>query len=177
MFLQKIWRARSPQAPVQHTHMILHRTLNRHGRSPAGHSLTEAELAKAIATSWSRETSDDPRRWSYDNPARGQCAVTALIVQDFFGGGLRCAHINLTPHYWNLLPNHCELDLTKSQFKEVAISGAPIESTRQLVLSSSTTRRNYRRLRKLVLATLRSRDRDFIRTSHSTGTLFARFRG
>jgi hypothetical protein len=157
MFLQKVWHAKSPQAPVQPTHMILHRTLNRHGRSPAGHSLPEAELAKAIAESWCRETSDDPLRWSCDNPARGQCAVTALIVQDFFGGDLLCAHINLTPHYWNLLPNRYELDLTKGQFKEVAISGAPIESTRQLVLSSSTTRRNYKRLRKLVLAALHTR--------------------
>jgi len=157
MFLQNIWRAKPPQAPVQHTHMILHRTLNRHGRSPAGHSLTEAELAKAIAKCWGRETSDDPLGWSCDNPARGQCAVTSLIVQDFFGGDLLCAHINLTPHYWNLLANRLELDLTKGQFKEVAISGAPSEATRQFVLSNSTTRRNYKRLRKLVLAALHTR--------------------
>jgi hypothetical protein len=157
MFLQNIWRAKSPQAPGQHTHMILHRILNRHGCSPARHSLTEAELAKTIAKSWSRETSDDPGRWSCDNPARGQCAVTALIVQDFFGGDLLRGNINLTPHYWNLLPNRCELDLTKNQFKEVVFWGTPTQSCRQFVLSNSTTRRNYKRLRKLVLAALHTR--------------------
>jgi hypothetical protein len=154
MFLQKVWRAKTPQTPVQHTHMILRRTLNRHGRSPAGHTLTEAELEKTIAKSWSRETSDDPRRWSCDNPARGQCAVTALIVQDFFGGDLLHGYINWTPHYWNLLPNRFELDLTKNQFKEVVFSGTPTQSSRQFILSNSTTRRNYKRLRKLVLAAL-----------------------
>ena len=157
MFLQKAWRAKSPQAPVQHTHMIFHRTLNRHGRWPDGYPLTEAELAKAIAESWSRETSDDPQRWSCDNPARGQCAVTALIVQDFFGGDLLRRYINLTPHYWNLLPNRFELDLTKNQFKEVVFSGTPTQSSRQFILSNSTTRRNYKRLRKLVLAALHSK--------------------
>jgi hypothetical protein len=157
MFLQKVWRATSPDAPIQHAHMILHRSPHRQSCSPARDSLAEAELVKAIAESWRRETSDDPRRWSFDNPALGQCAVTALIVQDFFGGDLLCANINLTRHYWNRLPNRCELDLTKGQFKEVAISGAPIESTRQYVLSFSTTRRNYKRLRKIVLAALHTR--------------------
>jgi len=157
MFLQNVWRAKSPQATVQHTHMILQRTLDRHGRSPAGLSLTEAELAEAIAKSWSRETSDDPQRWSCDNPARGQCAVTALIVQDFFGGDLLRSNINWTPHYWNLLPNRFELDLTKNQFKEVVFSGTPTQSSRQFILSNSTTRRNYKRLRKLVLAALHSK--------------------
>jgi hypothetical protein len=157
MFLQKALRAKFPQTLVQYAHAILDKNLKRHSQSPSGHSFTEAELTKAIAKSWSRETSDDPRGWSYSNPARGQCAVTALIVQDFFGGDLLRANINLTPHYWNRLPNRCELDLTTGQFKEVAISRAPIESTRQFVLSFSTTRRNYKRLRKRVLATLHTR--------------------
>jgi hypothetical protein len=157
MFLQKALGAKPPQTLVQYAHAILDKNLKRHSQAPSGHSFTEAELTKAIARSWSRETSDDPQRWSDSNPARGQCAVTALIVQDFFGGDLLRANISLTPHYWNRLPNRCELDLTKGQFKEVAISGAPIESTRQFVLSFSTTRRNYKRLRKRVLATLHTR--------------------
>jgi hypothetical protein len=157
MFLQKALRAKSPRTLVQYAHAILGKNLKRHSQAISGHSFTEAELTKAITESWSRETSDDPLGWSYSNPARGQCAVTALIVQDFFGGDLLRANINLTPHYWNLLPNRCELDLTKGQFKEIAISGAPIKSTRQSVLSFSTTRLNYKRLRKRVLATLHTR--------------------
>ena len=157
MFLQKSFQAKSPQTLVQFAHAILDKNLKRYSQSHPGHSFTGAELTKAIAMCWSRETSDDPRGWSDSNPARGQCAVTALIVQDFFGGDLLRANINLTPHYWNLLPNRCELDLTKGQFKEVAISGTPIESTRQFVLSFSATRRNYKRLRKRVIAALHTR--------------------
>jgi hypothetical protein len=29
---------------------------------------------------------DDVPKWSIDNPAAGQCAVTALIIHDYFGG-------------------------------------------------------------------------------------------
>ncbi len=126
-------------------------------RSPARHSPTETELTKAITDSWCRETSDDPLRWSCANPARGQCLVTALIVQDFFGGDLLTCTINWVQHFWNLLPNCRELDLTKSQFKEVFMSETPTKSTRQYILSFSTTRRNYKRLRRLVLAALHSR--------------------
>ncbi len=157
MLLQKAWRAKSLQTPVRFAHAILCKNLKLQNQSTFGQSLTEAELTKAIAKSWSRDTSDDPQGWSYSNPARGQCAVTALIVQDFFGGDLLCTNINFTLHYWNLLPNRCELDLTRGQFKEVAISEDPFKSTRQFALSFSTTRRNYKRLRKLVLAALHAR--------------------
>lgn len=39
---------------------------------------------EAIRKSWSRETCypEDQDRWSETNPAIGQCAVTALLVQD-----------------------------------------------------------------------------------------------
>jgi hypothetical protein len=156
-FCRKLGEQSPYKTLVQYAHAIPDKNLERHSQSPSMHSFTETELAKAIAASWNRDTSDDPQRWSYSNPARGQCAVTALIVQDFFGGDLLCANINLTQHYWNLLPGRSELDLTKGQFKEVAISGVPIKSTRQFVLSFSTTRRNYKRLRRLVLAMLHTR--------------------
>jgi hypothetical protein len=158
MLLRPVWQAQFLMTSVHQAHTIVDRTLNRLDQLHAGLSVTEAELKAAITKCWRRETSDDPRRWSHNNPAHGQCAVTALIVQDFFGGELLCASINLTPHYWNLLPNRRELDLTREQFKMVFISGAPIESTRQFILSFSETRRNYRRLHKLVRAALHARD-------------------
>lgn len=53
-----------------------------------------------------------------DGSSKGQCYVTALIVQDFFGGDLlRFKEYPLErSHYWNLLPDGCEVDLTSDQF-------------------------------------------------------------
>lgn len=68
--------------------------------------------------SWSKETCypPDQGKWSAENPALGQCAITALVIQDFLGGEiLYCKHYH---HYWNRLPNGTEVDLTKEQFAE-----------------------------------------------------------
>lgn len=157
MLMQNAWLLGSIRAIVQRSHSLFAGNGRRQGRLPNGCAVTDAEIERAIAASWCRETSDDPQRWSLSNPACGQCAVTALVVQDFLGGELIRANINLTPHYWNRLPNRNELDLTKAQFKEIALSGPPAEATRQAVLSFSSTRRNYKLLRKRVLASLRRR--------------------
>jgi hypothetical protein len=39
--------------------------------------------AAALLHSWSLEAS---RQWLASNPARGQCNVTALLINEFFGG-------------------------------------------------------------------------------------------
>lgn len=57
--------------------------------------------------------------YTHENPAWGQCAVTALIVQDYFGGDiLYCNHAN---HYWNRLPTNEEIDFTRRQFPDGTI--------------------------------------------------------
>jgi hypothetical protein len=73
-------------------------------------------MENVLKKAWSKETCylPDQEKWNNQNPAFGQCAVTALIVQDFFGGEiLYCVHYH---HYWNRLPNGEEIDLTRSQF-------------------------------------------------------------
>lgn len=47
-----------------------------------------ADLERAIRASWSERTCDpvDLPDWSPENAARGQCGVTALVVQDLMGG-------------------------------------------------------------------------------------------
>ena len=49
---------------------------------------TLAQLEQAIRESWSLDTSDDPHEWSPENPSRGQCDITALVVNDLVGGQL-----------------------------------------------------------------------------------------
>jgi len=68
-------------------------------------------LKKILIESWCKETcySPDEDKWSANNPAFGQCLVTSLIVQDYFGGVLcYCKH---QKHYWNRIGNK-EVDLT-----------------------------------------------------------------
>src|SRR5438105_11982 len=42
-------------------------------------------VARALRLSWSPETA---RQWTAENPAAGQCNVTALLVHELFGGEL-----------------------------------------------------------------------------------------
>ncbi len=51
-----------------------------------------------------------------NHPGRGQCAVTALLVQDLLGGELLRAVVDGQSHYWNLIPGMGEIDLTREQF-------------------------------------------------------------
>jgi hypothetical protein len=52
-----------------------------------------SELESAIRKSWGRDTSDDPDEWSESNPARGQCAVTAMLVRELLGGEILIANV------------------------------------------------------------------------------------
>lgn len=74
------------------------------------------ELEGLLEEAWSSETSSDPNRWSPANPALGQCAVTALVVQDLLGGELLRGEVGNVSHYWNILPSGQEVDLTIGQF-------------------------------------------------------------
>ena len=55
---------------------------------------TLVQLEQAIRQSWSPDTVDPDDGWSADNPARGHCDVTALVVQDLVGGELMDAPLS-----------------------------------------------------------------------------------
>ena len=88
-----------------------------------------------------------------DNRALGQCAVTALVVQDVLRGELLRAEVNGTSHYWNRLPDGTELDLTREQFETFLPSGIETRS-REYVLSFDETRMRYELLKKRAFANL-----------------------
>ncbi len=46
----------------------------------------EKDVLNALRKSWSIQSSS---KWSVDNPAKGQCGVTSLVVQDILGGEIR----------------------------------------------------------------------------------------
>lgn len=81
-------------------------------------------MATAVRRSWSAASCDpaDLPMWTPANPSRGQCGTTALVLNDLLGGQLALAVV-LWPdgsrqgyHYWNVLPDGREVDLTREQF-------------------------------------------------------------
>lgn len=73
-------------------------------------------IEEALRHSWGPDTCADWERykWSPVNPAFGQCAVTALVVQDFAGGTI--VKDPEFDHYWNRLNDGTEVDLSREQF-------------------------------------------------------------
>lgn len=116
-------------------------------------------LQTALQTAWAPETSYDPAGWSPSNPAWGQCAVTALIVQDHCGGTIVTGEVNGVPHFWNRLPTDEDLDLTLGQFGNAARRSRAQLCDRDFVLSYPETVRRYRQLRDRVSSNLTTRSR------------------
>jgi hypothetical protein len=96
-------------------------------------SRTLADVEAAIRAAWSIDTCDpvDVADWTPNNPARGQCGVTALTLHDLFGGDLLLAEVHHADgtrqgvHYWNRLPNGLEIDLTRTQFQNAETISPP----------------------------------------------------
>src|SRR5882672_9692325 len=73
-------------------------------------------LKQFFEDAWSIETCYRPWRINYNSRPKsyGQCVVTSLYVYAIFGGQIvRNKKLN---HYWNILKDGTELDLTRDQF-------------------------------------------------------------
>ena len=122
--------------------------------------LTIDVLRPVLRAAWGPDTCDphDLPDWRPDNPARGQCGVTALVVHDLFGGELILGEVLVDgartgSHYWNRLPDGTEVDLTAEQFHpgEVIAGGAP---QRRPPDAPRRCREQYGTLSRRVLAAL-----------------------
>ena len=69
-------------------------------------------LYERLRRSWSVETG---RHWRADNPASGQCGVTALVVQDLLGGEILKTDVDGAWHFYNQVGGK-RMDFTMSQF-------------------------------------------------------------
>jgi hypothetical protein len=98
------------------------RSLDASAGTVLAQSFTLSQLEDAIRAAWSAETAEDPAAWPADNPARDQCAVTALLVRELLGGEILIANVvrdgkRLERHAWNRLASGLEIDLTRCQFR------------------------------------------------------------
>lgn len=126
---------------------------------------TFQQLIQALQASWASDTCFSADEWSADNPARGQCVVSSLVVQDYLGGDLRRYRVQLPDgeetHYCNVLPDGTVLDTTASQYTApITLQVTPVDlkghtSVREKRLADDETRRRYELLKQRVSATLR----------------------
>jgi hypothetical protein len=72
------------------------------------------EVFRLLQASWSRDTSS---LWCPEVPSRGQCGVTALVINDMFGGEILKTHIGSKWHFYNRI-DRVTRDFTASQFPE-----------------------------------------------------------
>lgn len=56
------------------------------------------EVQSALRKAWSLQTAS---QWTPDNPAAGQCNVTALLIHDLFGGDLLKTPLPAGDHFYN----------------------------------------------------------------------------
>jgi CTP synthase (UTP-ammonia lyase) len=75
--------------------------------------LNKQRVLRTLQNSWSQQTST---KWTQRNPASGQCSVTALVVQDRFGGGLLKTRIGDAWHFYNEIDGDIH-DFTSQQFE------------------------------------------------------------
>lgn len=118
------------------------------------------QLMTALRLSWNAKTSYADDQWPSDNPARAQCVVSSLVVQDYLGGELVRYAVRgdgiQEMHYCNQLEGGVLLDTTRSQYRtEVTFTLSPVDlktykSVREKRLGDNETRMRYHILKRRV---------------------------
>jgi hypothetical protein len=118
-----------------------------------------SDLENILLDAWCKETSSEPEKWSKDNPAWGQCAVTSLIVNDYFAGEIVWAEVfadgRRISHYFNLVERR-EIDLTRKQFPDGTKIPNGVDkkkqfsTTREYILSYQATKDRYELLKRKI---------------------------
>jgi hypothetical protein len=122
--------------------------------------MTLDNLKSTLPFTWSKLTTSLPDQYNSDNPALGQCAVTALVIQDYWGGKIVNTIVTYengltTSHYFNIIDGQA-IDITRSQFPSNVKYSKPkqklknFSSTREYILSNHLTARRYRLLKSRV---------------------------
>ena len=86
------------------------------------------------------------QNWSENNKCYGMCAITALILNDYFSGKLGKIYVEDISHYFNII-NDKIIDFTSSQFGyEVNYSNYELVD-RHIMLQNENTKLRYQILK------------------------------
>ncbi|MBB5937293.1 YunG family protein [Streptomyces zagrosensis] len=117
------------------------------------------DIEQAVRASWGADTCTPESRatWTPDNPARDQCGVTAMVLNDLLGGDLIRGKVHVDGkqtdfHWWNRLGMGVDIDLTREQFapEEIVSGGTVVPRPAEIV----RLREEYELLRERVLTKL-----------------------
>lgn len=114
------------------------------------------ELKEALLKSYSKDLCYPKVRdnWSEDNKCYGMCAITALIVDDYFGTDFGKITVEGISHYFNIKDGEI-IDLTAEQFKNKVDYSNYGRIKREDILENSDTKARYLKLKKEVYENLR----------------------
>ncbi len=111
--------------------------------------------------------------WNENNKCFGMCAITSLIINDYFGGDICKIHVDGISHYFNLIENDI-IDLTRDQFNhDINYNGYQIID-REKILTNDTKNRYNTLKTKLIKKLLKQVDGK-IHTCNSCDQLVDKF--
>ncbi|AME07549.1 hypothetical protein NNG64_15655 [Bacillus siamensis] len=99
------------------------------------------QILNLLMASWSRKSST---KWTEECPAKGQCGVTALVIQDVYGGDILKTKTGTSWHFYNRIEGEI-YDFTRGQFSEPVVY-QHISSSRSEAFSD-TNEHQYRYLK------------------------------
>ena len=103
-----------------------------------------------IEKGWSKDTCLNETFWDAENPAVGQSAVTALLVQKCFGGEVFYFDYSKRKHYFNYIKG-CYLDLTFAELDPACKKDYPPKKSENLgFFPRNTYRKKQGKLETLV---------------------------
>lgn len=125
------------------------------------------ELFEVLLKAWTRETAypsaqKDPEYNKENDPTYGQCAITATLVYDMFGGTIHKIKIDGGgTHYFNKI-NGNYIDLTRDQFDlyNIAIEYEPnTEISREYCGKNLDTLKRFNLLKERIVEILKNKEK------------------
>ncbi len=102
--------------------------------------IDETEIKNRLLKCWSLQSSS---LWTSNNPAHGQCGVTALVINDNFGGEILKTKLNNGSwHYYNRIDGK-RLDFTKDQFENIIEYRDTVSSRDEAFSDTNEEQYNY----------------------------------
>ncbi len=107
---------------------------------------------KNLSKAWCRETAHPSyqNKWYLNNPSQGQCCVTALLVQEKYGGDIYSCKVGQNSHFINIIEERI-VDKTAEQFggidKIKYVSGSFKKRTRESLLKNKNIKQRYELLK------------------------------
>lgn len=123
---------------------------------------TLLDLFAVLEKCWSKETAypSCQNEWVPKDPSYGQCAITATLVHDMFGGTIHKIRVNGGgTHYFNKI-NGQYVDLTREQFDlyNLPVNYEPNEEiSREFCGKNKNTYERYKQLQRNIIHYLNNR--------------------